>query len=371
MVTPCFVFDLDQLDKNLDKLSIIRTQTSCKVLLSVKGFSTECLFPYLLKRLDGISASGEYEARLGKEYHQFVSTFSPAYDPASLPEVVEKSDIIVFNSVYQYGRYAALVYQNHKSCGIRINPEYSELPEDFGANPCRRYSHLGIRKAVLPAVEQFGAGKIEGVHLHTMCGQNADTLSRTVQRLMDDYDHILRELSWINLGGGQLYGASDYDMEQAVQCIRALTDQYHASVIIEPCEGILIDCGYLVTTVLDIIHNEMDIAILDSSAVCHLPDAVYRGWKHDVLGAGKPGNYPYNIRLAGRSCYAGDIFGDYSFPRPLKRGDRVIFADAASYSAVKACMFNGLPLPSVALYSKQFGLTLQKRYGYDLFRQML
>lgn len=371
LTTPCYIVDLDRLTKNLSNISKLQRQTGCKVLLALKGFSMPGVIPIILKSLDGLSASGAFEARLAREFRSFVSTFAPAYPPAAFPQVVENSDIVVFNSEKQFKDLSPAAVKKGVSCGIRINPQYSELPENFGADPCCKYSHLGILGEALPSFRDFGLGKIEGIHLHTMCAQGADTLDRTIKNLIDRFDPILNRVTWLNLGGGQLYGTDDYDMDLAIASIRALTERYPLSVFVEPCEGILTQCGFLLTRVLDIVHNEMDIAVLDSSAVCHLSDAVYRGWTRDVLGGGEPDQYAYNIRLAGCSCYAGDIFGDYSFPFPLQKGDLVAFQDAAIYSAVKACWFNGLPLPGTAVYSKRNGLQMQKEYGYELFRQTL
>ena len=369
--TPCYIVDLDRLFKNLRKISKLQSQTGCKVLLALKGHSTAETLPFILEHLDGLSASGAFEAKLSKEFDAVTSTFAPAYPPDTFPMVVENSDMLVFNSFRQFQELAPTARRNGVSCGIRINPQYSELPEDMGANPCRKSSHLGVLKEVLPPLAEFGPGKIEGIHLHTMCAQYADTLEHTIHHLIEQFKPYLERISWINLGGGQLYGDDDYDMDRATQSIRLLKKCCSASIFVEPCEGILTQCGFLATRVLDVVHNDIDIAILDSSAICHLSDAVYRGWSRDVLGAGEPDELPYNIRLAGCSCYAGDIFGDYSFPAPLQIGDLVIFQDAAVYTAVKACMFNGIPLPQTALYSKRDGLSQPKHYDYDLFRQTL
>lgn len=371
LVTPCYVIDLDRLQKNLEKISELKRMAPCKILLALKGFSSEYLLPHLLEYLDGFSASGAYEACLGKQFQATVSTFSPAYTWDTFHDIVRDSDMVVFNSVQQYDKYSSLAHQQGVSCGIRINPEYSELPEAFGANPCQRFSHLGVLKDCIPAPDVFGPGKIEGIHLHTMCAQNSDTLYRTLIHLSNNFDEILKRVSWLNIGGGQLYGADDYDLELAVKCIRHFVDRYGIQIVAEPCEGILTECGFFVTTVLDIVHNEKDIAILDASAICHLSDAVYRGWERDVLGGGAPGEHPYTIRLAGNSCYAGDIFGDYSFPQPLRPGDRVVFCDTATYTAVKACMFNGIPLPSLGTFSKRDGFQLKKQYGYEIFHAAL
>lgn len=371
LTTPCYVIDLDRLVQNLNRISKLQEQAGCKVLLALKGFSMPRVIPVILEHLDGLSASGAFEAQLGKEFQAFVSTYAPAYSPNIFPQVARNSDIIVFNSEDQFNSLSAVARQHGASCGIRVNPQYSELPENFGANPCCRYSHLGVLCQAMPSLENFGPGKIEGIHLHSMCAQSADTLRRTIEHLMERFDPILQRVSWLNLGGGQLYGADDYDIDLAISSIRALMNRYPLSVFVEPCEGVLTQCGFLLTRVLDIVHNEMDIAVLDSSAVCHLSDAVYRGWNRDVLGGGEAGQYAYNVRLAGCSCYAGDIFGDYSFPSPLHKGDMAVFQDTAVYSAVKACWFNGLPLPQAAVYSRRDGFRVQREYGYDLFRQIL
>lgn len=371
IATPCYLFDLDRLSKNLEKVLFLRQQTGCKVLLALKGFSSVGIIPNILKYIDGLSASGAYEAQLGKEFKTTVSTYAPAYPTESFSVVTKNSDIIVFNSEKQYRDLSIAAHESGVSCGIRINPDYSELPESFGANPCRKYSHLGISKTQMPALELFGNHKIEGIHLHTMCGQNSDTLSRTISHIIDKYDLYLKQVNWINLGGGQLYGADEYNINLAVESINTLKNRYQCQVFIEPCEGLLTQCSYLATQVLDIVHNEVDIAILDSSAICHLSDAVYRGWERDIVGAGSHGDFAYNYRIAGCSCYAGDIFGDYSFKSPLHPGDKVFFQDAGIYSLVKACMFNGIPFPKTATFSKKDGFRLLSECTYQLFRQTL
>lgn len=371
ITTPCYIIDMDRLKLNLSRITKFRRQADCKVLLALKGFSMPYIIPYILKSIDGLSASGAYEARLGKEFHTFVSTFAPAYPLETFQMVIDNSNILVFNSSMQFYKYSPIAKESGISCGIRINPEYSELPESFGANPCCRFSHLGIRQESMPAIADFEDGTIDGIHLHTMCAQNADTLARVIDNLIEQYDMFLRRISWLNLGGGQLYCADDYDMDLAIKSIKKLHERYQFQIIVEPCEGILTQCGYLAARVMDITYNEVEVAILDSSAVCHLSDAVYRDWSRDVVGGGEPGDYKYNVRLAGCSCYAGDIFGNYSFPQRLHIGDYVFFRDAAIYSAVKASMFNGIPLPGTAIYSKKNGLKMINQFNYETFRQTL
>lgn len=367
--TPCHIIDLDRLRYNLNqRIKKLRQNVGCTVLLAIKGFSADTILPYMQDYLDGISASGAFEARLGKNvFHKCVCTFSPAYQKNTINDIVKYSDKIVFNSMNQYNTFSPLAISSGCSCGIRINPEYSELPIDFGPNPCQKYSRLGIKKRDMPDICFFREGHIEGIHLHTMCEQNADVLERTINILTEQYDSILKKIKWLNLGGGQMYSDDSYDLDLAVATLLKLKSKYNFEIIIEPCEGIMTQCGFLVTTVVDIIHNEMNIAILDTSGICHFPDAVYRGWRHDIKDADEPGKLPYTYRLAGPSCYAGDIWGDYSFSKPLERGQHIVFLDTAPYSMVKNNTFNGIPMPTLAVYDTTDGLTIKKQYDYDSF----
>ena len=367
--TPCHIIDLDRLHYNLDnRIHHIRQRTGCTVLLAIKGFSADTILPYMRDSLDGISASGVFEAHLGKTiFQKCVCTFSPAYQKETIDSVVKYSDKIVFNSLHQYNAFSSVAIRAGKSCGIRINPEYGELPMDFGPNPCQKYSRLGIKRMDMPDVSLFTDGHIEGLHLHTMCEQDADVLDRTIDVLIRQYDPILKKISWLNLGGGQMYASDGYDLDLAVAALLKLKARYDFEIIIEPCEGIVTQCGYFVTSVVDIVHNEIDIAILDTSGICHFPDAVYRDWRHDVKDADEPGKLPYTYKLAGPSCYAGDIWGDYSFAEPLQRGQHIVFLDTAAYSMVKNNMFNGIPMPTLAVYDKKNGLRIKKQYGYDTF----
>ncbi len=369
--TPCHIIDLDRLKYNLEnRINQIKQKTGCTVLLAIKGFSSDVILPYMCNGLDGISASGSFEARLGKTiFGKCVCTFSPAYQENTMGTVIKYSDKIVFNSIYQYNTFSPAVVRAGRSCGIRINPEYVELPADFGPNPCQKYSRLGIKRVDMPEISLFTEGQIEGIHLHTMCEQDADVLDRTIDVLIERYDPILRRIKWLNLGGGQMYADDQYDLNLAINAILKLRSRYSFEVIIEPCEGIMTGCGYLAATVVDIVHNEMDVAILDASGICHFPDAVYRGWRHDIKDAEEPGKLPYTYRLTGPSCYAGDIWGDYSFSEPLRQGQLIVFLDTASYSMVKNNMFNGIPMPAVAVYDQENGLAIKKQYHYDTFLQ--
>lgn len=370
MITPCHIIDLDRLQSNLKgPIRKLREKTDCKVLLAIKGFSADTILPYMKDDLDGISASGAFEAILGKSIFDSgtICTFSPAYQEHTIKTVAQNSNLVIFNSLYQYEKFAQIVSNAGCSCGIRINPEYTELPMDFSPNPCQKYSRLGIKKINMPDISMFSSAKIEGIHLHTMCEQNSDTLEHTIDYLINNYDPVLKRIKWLNLGGGQMYADDDYDLECAIKALTKLKSYYNFEIIVEPCEGIMTKCGYLVSSVVDIVHNEMDIAILDTSGVCHFPDAVYRDWKHDIKNAAEAGVLNYTYRLTGPSCYAGDIWGDYSFDSPLQRGQYIVFEDTASYSMVKNNTFNGIPFPALGIYDSQNGLRITKTYDYKNF----
>lgn len=369
--TPYHVIDLDVLHQNLDnQIHTLMDKANCKMLLAIKGFSSDIVLPLIRDKIDGISASGYYEARLGRTYvGKTVFTYSPAYDDLSFERVVDNSDIISFNSVSQYKKYASFAQRKGRSCGLRINPEYSALSQDNGANPCQRFSRLGTKVEDMPPIKEFALGKIEGIHMHTMCDQDADELEKTIDILINQFDEYLCRIRWINLGGGQMYAREGYDIENAIKSIQRLHEKYDAEIYLEPCSGIMVNTGSYVVSVVDIVHNEVDIAIVDGSAICHMPDAVYRGWWHDIRGAGEANDFPYQYRIAGCTCYAGDYWGDYSFQNPLSVGDQIVFDDTAYYMMVKSCFFNGIPFPSFATFTKAEGLVVRKKYGFDTFIQ--
>ena len=367
--TPCHVIDLDILQNNLEfPIKYLREKANCHVLLAIKGFSLASILEQMKHRIDGVCASGLYEARLGKEkVGKHVFTFSPAYQEHNFHDTSLYSNAIVFNSMRQFMLYNDIAYKNGCTCGIRINPDYSELPKNFDANPCQKHSRLGIRFDDMPPLSMFDVGKIEGIHLHTMCEQGADVLERTSYALIEKYDSYLKRIKWLNLGGGQLFSEDGYDLERAASCLNMLRKQYGFKIYVEPCTGIMGNCGFYIATVVDIVQNEMDIAILNGSAICHMPDTVFRNWKRNVKGADEVGVNKYNYRLTGSSCFAGDIWGDYSFPNKLEIGDQVVFEDSAHYTSAKNSMFNGIPLPTLVTYSKANGYVVEKKYGYEQY----
>lgn len=369
--TPCYLVDEELLENNLKILSDVQEHTGCKILLALKGFSMYSLFPLVGRYLRGITASSLFEARLGtEEMGKEVHIFSPAYIEEDFPAILKYCDHIVFNSFAQWQHFRPQVQavENKKiSCGIRINPEYSEI-ETAIYNPCAPFSRLGTTLAnFLP--EQLEG--IEGLHFHTMCEQNSDTLARTVEVVDKNFGPFLESMKWLNMGGGHHITRQDYDLKTLEDAILFMKNKYHLDIYLEPGEAIALNTGFLVAKVLDVLENGMPLAILDASAACHMPDVLEMPYRPQIIGAGQPGEYAHTYRLGGATCLAGDIIGDYSFPRPLQKGDRLVFCDMAHYTMVKNNTFNGLNLPSIASVSKKDGLRIHKRFDYEDFKSRL
>lgn len=363
--TPCHIIDLDALRENLKRISEFKRMAECNIYLAVKGFSAPYLFGELKDTLDGISASGLYEARLGYEHFgKHVQTYSPAFREDQIDDVLKYSDTIVFNSMAQFDRYFEKAKAANCSCGIRINPLFSEIQKK-DIDPCRKNSHLGIP---ITDFQREYLQIVDGIHVHAMCEQGADGLEHLVKHLIIAFGSDLSKLKWINLGGGQLIGHQNYDIERAARCICYLKENYDVQVLMEPCEGIFTGCGYFATKVLDIIENEGEIAILDASPVCHMLDAVFRGWSRELIGETEQG---YSYLLCGQTCYAGDRFGWYTFENPLHVDDVLIFKDTATYTWVKNNGFNGIPFPPICTYSQKEGYRVVKEFDYDDFYHVL
>ena len=363
--TPCHIIDLDVLEHNLKRVSEFKELSGCTVLLAVKGFSAPYLFDMMQPILDGVSASGLFEARLGYEkFGKSVQTYSPAFKSGEIEDVARYSDTIVFNSIAQLERYRQIAENHDCSCGIRINPQKSSIKKE-DADPCKPHSHLGIPIDSLPE-DIFD--KIDGLHVHAMCEQYADALEELVESIVSRFEKHLSKLKWINFGGGQMIGKDTFDIERASRCIKSIKETYGVETIIEPCEGIFVDAGSFATKVLDIIENDGQIAILDSSPVCHMQDALFRGWDREIKGEADNG---YSYRLCGQSCFAGDTYGEYVFKEPLSIGDVLYFLDTASYTWVKNNAFNGINFPTICTYREGFGLSVIKQYHYiDFFSNL-
>ncbi|MCH5193754.1 MAG: carboxynorspermidine decarboxylase [Oscillospiraceae bacterium] len=369
--TPCYVVDERLLKKNLEVLKSVRDRTGCKILLAQKAFSMYSTYPLISKYLDGTAASGIYEARLGKEEMPGREThiYSPAYNEKEFEEIVSLADHIVFNSFTQYERFSHYIEESGRSikAGIRINPEYSEIETKI-YDPCAENSRLGTVLSEFP--DELPEG-ISGLHFHTMCEQGADVLERTVNVVEEKFGKYLHGLQWLNFGGGQHITADGYDVEKLIGIINRIQDKYGLTVYLEPGEAVALNAGFLISEVLDTMKNGMDIAILDTSAVCHMPDVLEMPYRPEIIGAGKPEEKAYIYRLGGPTCLAGDIIGDYSFDAPLKPGDKIIFRDMAIYSMVKNNNFNGMPLPAIVYSDEEGKCETIKIFDYSDFKHRL
>jgi len=367
--TPCYVVDESLLEKNLKILQGVKVRTGCKILLAQKAFSMFATYPLISQYLDGATASGLYEARLGyeemgKENH----VFSPAFREDEIDEMIEICDHFVLNSFSQLEKFGERIRVAGKSVGLRINPECSTQTNHEMYDPCARGSRFGI------TLKNFRPELLEGVsglHFHTLCEQNADALAQTLDAFEDKFGQWLPQMKWINFGGGHHITREDYDIELLESCIKRIQNKYDVEVYLEPGEAIALNAGYLVTTVLDFIENDIDIAILDTSATCHMPDVLEVPYRPPLMGSGQPQEKPYTYRLGGPTCLTGDIIGDYSFDEALKEGDRLVFGDMAIYSMVKNNTFNGMALPAIALQDKNGECRIIKQFGYEDFKGRL
>lgn len=368
--SPCYVVDERLLKKNLELLNSVQERTGCKILLALKGFSMYSVFPLVGQYLKGITASSLFEARLGYEkMGKEVHAFAPAYVEQEFDELLTYCDHLVFNSFTQWKKYKEKVQQAPKKieCGIRVNPEYSEIEVPL-YNPCYTNSRLGVTLANFKPEELDG---IDGLHFHTMCEQNSDTLERTIKVLDEKFGEYMKKMKWINFGGGHHITRPDYDIETLVRTIQFVKEKYDVEVYLEPGEAVALNTGYLVASVLDIVNNGMDIAILDTSATCHMPDVIEMPYRPNIIDAGQPNEYEYTYRLGGLTCLAGDVIGDYSFKEPLKPGDRLVFCDMGHYTMVKNHMFNGVNLPSIARFNEEEGIQVVKQFGYEDYASRL
>lgn len=369
--SPCFIVDEALLTRNLEILDFVQKQTGCRILLALKGFSMYSTFPLIGKYLKGVTASSLHEARLGYEkMGKEVHAYAPAFVESEFDELLAYCDHIVFNSFNQWRKYKSKVQSvpgKTIACGIRINPEHSEGDVAI-YDPCSPYSRLGVTSAQFRPEELEG---ISGLHFHTLCQQNSDALERTVQAVEEKFGKYLHRMKWLNLGGGHHITRPDYDLDRLIRVIRYLQDQYSLTIYLEPGEAVALNAGFLVATVLDVIDNGMKLAILDTSAACHMPDVLEMPYRPEVIGAGLPQEKPYTYRFGGLTCLAGDVIGDYSFDAPLEPGDRVVFTDMAIYSMVKTNTFNGVNLPAIARFHPENGVTIEKRFGYEDFLSRL
>ncbi len=379
--TPCYVIRERKLRENLEILKNLREETGCHILLAQKAFSMYRVYPLIGEYLDGTTASGLYEARLGyeemgKENH----IFSPAYKEEEMPEILRMCDHIIFNSPAQFRRYKDQVREYaaetgcEKGMGLRINPECSTQEGHAIYDPCAPYSRLGT---TLERFEQDLAEDeildLDGLHFHTLCEQDADALETTLKVVEEKFGRWLSQMKWVNFGGGHHVTREGYDLELLKKCIRHVSETYGVEVYLEPGEAVALKAGELITEVLEIVDNKMKTAILDASAACHMPDVLEMPYRPPLKNAGEPGSraLPYTYRLAGPTCLAGDVIGDYAFDHPLVYKERLEFQDMAIYTMVKNNTFNGMRLPDIALEREDGTCEIIRTFGYEDFKSRL
>lgn len=368
--TPSYVVDERKLRENLEVLQMVQERTGCHILLAQKAFSMFYFYPMIGRYLAGATASGLFEAKLahefmpGKENH----VFSPAYKEKDFAELVQICDHIIFNSFAQWKKYKDIALNGGVECGIRINPQCSTQEGHAIYDPCAPGSRLGV------TLDNFEPDKLDGLaglHFHTLCEQNSDDLKTTLKAVDNKFGKYLSSLKWLNFGGGHHITREDYDIELLINCINYMKNKYDLEIYLEPGEAVALNAGWLVSEVLEIIDNDIQIAILDTSAACHMPDVLEMPYRPNVIGAGKPDEKPFTYRFGGPTCLAGDIIGDYSFDKPLQVGDKVIFCDMAIYSMVKNNTFNGMPLPDIAVLHEDNSIEIVKSFGYEDFKMRL
>ena len=369
--TPCYVVDEAKLIRNLELLKKVQEEAGCRILLAQKAFSMFYEYPLIGQYLAGTTASGLYEARLGREeMGKENHVFSPGYREQEMDEIVSVCDHVIFNSFSQLKKYRNRCL-GRTSIGLRINPECSTQGDHAIYDPCAPGSRLGVtlenfKKALQEDPDALKG--VEGLHFHTLCEQNADDLERTLRAAEERFGSYIGQMKWLNMGGGHHITREDYDVDLLIRCVRRVKDTYGVEVYLEPGEAVALNAGYLVTEVLDVVDNGIRTLILDASAACHMPDVLEMPYRPPLKDSGKPGEKAYTYRLSSCTCLAGDVIGDYSFDREIEPGDRLYFEDMAIYSMVKNNTFNGIGLPHIAVLSADGDCRGIRSFGYEDFK---
>lgn len=370
--TPCYILDEAGLRRNGELLADVAARTGCKILLAQKAFSNYDLYPVLAPCLAGTEASGLYEARLGAEEMpgKEVHVFCGAYQEKQFEELLRYADHIVFNSPGQLAKFGPVARKAGKSIGLRINPECSTQEGHDIYDPCAPGSRLGTTRAqwndrMTPELIAL----LDGLHFHTLCEQDADALEITLKAVEAGFGDILPRMKWLNFGGGHHITRPGYDITKLEHCIRMAQQSWGVQVYLEPGEACALNAGYLASRVLDVFQNgETQIAIIDVSAACHMPDVLEMPYRPPLYNAGEPGEQPCTFRLGGPTCLAGDVIGDYSFRTPLQEGDLLLFGDMAIYTTCKNNTFNGMPLPGIFVLRTNGQLQCLRTFGYTDFK---
>ena len=360
--SPCYIIDCDILKNNLQIMKKNCDYLGIRPLIAIKGFPLALMFKNMAPYIWGLSAASLFEARLGKHMGKEIHIHAPAYKTDEIKDVFNQCDYVTFNSFSQWENYQNVLSKDIKnpSIGLRINPEYSEVNIDK-YNPCMPYSRFGVTQAAL--VHQDITG-IDGFHLHVMYDNSAETFVRVIDHLINKFGHYLSHLSWINLGGGQHLADANYPINALKIAISRLTKDFGLNVYVEPCEAVVTGCGYLVSTVLDIVKNNKQTAILDTSALCHMPDVLETPYRPDIVLPREDNSGNYDYLFAGVSCLAGDIIGEYRLNDTIQIGDKIVFSEMGAYTFAKENYFNGINHPAIVLYDHAHGLHTVKQFSY-------
>ncbi len=369
--TPAYVLDAKALAANMAVADRVRREAGCKVLLATKAFAFPAAFPLMRDHLDGTTASGEYEARLGREeFGKEVHVYAPAYGPGEVARLTELADHIYFNSPEQSARYGAIAKAKPGiKIGARINPGYSNATLGGALyDPCAPNSRFGTTAA---EIDQLPWGDIDIFHAHTLCESLHDGSVGLIEHVAANFGDYVRRVKAVNFGGGHFINKPGYDVAKLIAAVRAFRASFGVEVILEPGAGLIVNAGYLVASVIGFHTNGKRIAILDASASTHMPDVLEVPYRPPLLGAGEAGELAHDYILGGKTCMTGDIIGEYSFATPLQVGDHLVFGDMMQYSFVKNTTFNGTPLPDMAVLDTDGTYRVIKRFGYGDFRGRL
>ena len=378
--TPCYVIDEKKLKENLEILAGVRDRTECRILLAQKAFSCFYEYPRIADYLDGTTASGLYEARLGYEemgepFGLETHVFAPAFKAAEFEEIAGICDHVIFNSAAQLEKFLPICRKNGVGVGLRINPECSTQEGHAIYDPCAPGSRMGTTRAQWEAAVKMHpdlTGLLDGIHFHTLCEQDSSDLETTLAAVKVKFGDLISQVKWLNLGGGHHITRPGYDIARLEKCIEAAKEEWKVDIYLEPGEAWALNAGFFLTTVLDVLQNgDTRLAILDGSAACHMPDVLEMPYRPPLLGAGEPGENAVTVRLGGPTCLSGDVIGDYSFQKPLKYGELLMFGDMAIYTTCKNNTFNGMPLPDIWLRHGDKTMERLTDFGYEDFKGRL
>ncbi|TDF35162.1 carboxynorspermidine decarboxylase [Alteromonadaceae bacterium M269] len=366
--SPCYVCEEAKLEANLKLMQRVQDESGAKIILALKGFSMWSTFPLVGQYLHGCTASSVWEAKLAKfEMGKEVHAYSPAYKPQDIDELIPLVNHISFNSLSQWERYKEQIIQAGIQAGLRVNPEHREAETEL-YDPSAPGSRLGIKASDLEGQDLAG---ISGLHIHNLCECDSYATERTIKAVEEKFGKWLPKMQWINFGGGHLMTKDGYDIDHLIAALKAFKQKWQVEVILEPGSAVAWQTGPLVSEVVDIVHNEGNIALLDISATAHMPDVLEMPYRPEVRDATLAGEKPYNYKLAGNSCLAGDVIDTYSFDKPLKVGDRVIFEDMIHYTMVKTTFFNGVEHPAIGILKKDGSFELVRQFNYEDFKSRL